>query len=73
MSIEGYREYQKREFCKDVACPVQKRLNSMEEGSEEYESVREECMKACKHTTREFHYWLIEKGFIILKPDKGGA
>jgi len=37
MSIEGYVEYKKREFCNDVMCPVQLELNACKPGSEEYE------------------------------------
>jgi hypothetical protein len=40
MAIEGYIEYQRREFCKDVKCPVQLELNAQEPGSKEYESGR---------------------------------
>jgi hypothetical protein len=73
MPPEGYREYRKREFCNDIACPVQDKLNSLEQGSEEYEKVREECRKACRYTTHQFHKWLIKRGFLILKNEAGGA
>ena len=73
MPPEGYREYRKREFCKDVMCPVQDKLDNLEQSSEEYERVREECKRACRHTTHEFHKWLIERGFLILKNEAGGA
>ena len=73
MPMEGYREYRKREFCRDVACPVQEKLDSLEEGSEEYERVREECVRACRFSTHRFHKWLTERGFLIVKPDKGGG
>jgi hypothetical protein len=71
--LDGYREYRKREFCMDVACPVQEKLNSMDEGSEEYERVRQECIRACRFTAHQFHKWLIERGFLIVKPEGGGA
>ncbi len=70
MSIEGYVEYKKREFCKDVRCPVQLELNSQKEGSSRYEKIRQTCKTSCKHTTWEFHHWLIEKGYIIIRPEK---
>jgi hypothetical protein len=35
-SIKGYVDYQRREFCKDVKCPVQLDLDAQEQGSEEY-------------------------------------
>lgn len=70
MTIEGYEEYKKREFCKDMRCPVQLLLDTKEEGSGEYERVREICKAGCLHTTREFHYWLIDKGYLIVRPKK---
>ena len=69
MPLDGFREYRKREFCNDVRCPVQVELNKLDQGSEEYEKVRAECTKGCRRTTHEFHKWLIEKGFIIVKQE----
>lgn len=69
-SIKGYVEYKKREFCNDVKCPVQLELNKKEEGSEEYENLRNNCKNDCKFSARDFHYWLIEKGYLIVKPEK---
>ena len=68
MSIEGYIEYRRREFCKDVKCPIQTKLNRLAEKSPEYEQVRCTCSTACIYTTWQFHYWLIENGYLILKP-----
>ena len=73
MSFPGYRDYRRREFCNAVMCPVQKKLNRMEKGSEEYEKAREECRENCRHTTREFHYWLMDNGFLIVKREGGGG
>ena len=70
MSIEGYVEYKKREFCNDVRCPVQLELNAQKLGSVEYEKIRQTCSASCKHTTWEFHHWLIEKGYLIVRPEK---
>jgi len=70
MSIRGYVEYKKREFCNDVKCPVQLDLNSQKPGSEEYEKIRQTCKTNCKYTTWQFHHWLIEKGYLIVKPEK---
>ncbi len=69
MAFEGYREYRSREFCRDVKCPVQQQMEGLEKGSPGYEKVHEECKKACRHSTREFHYWLIGKGFLIVKKE----
>lgn len=71
MPIPGYVDYKKREFCSDIKCPVQIELNSKEEGSKEYEETRRVCSKACKFTTWQFHHWLIERGYLIVRPEKG--
>ena len=70
MPIEGHVVYKKREFCKDVRCPVQLALNSQKEGSAQYEKIRQTCKTNCEHTAWEFHHWLIEKGYLIVKPEK---
>ena len=70
MSIEGYVEYKRREFCKDVKCPVQLELDAQDEGSEEYERIRQTCKTNCRYTTYQFHHWLIERGYLIVRPEK---
>jgi hypothetical protein len=67
-AIEGYVEYKRRAYCKDIACPVQSRLDGLPAGSEEYEKVRGTCRTGCVHTTWEFHHWLIGKGYVIVRP-----
>lgn len=68
MPIEGYVEYQRREYCKDVRCPVQLELEAQTPGSEEYERIRKVCQTNCRHTTYEFHHWLMQKGYLIIRP-----
>ncbi|MDR0373745.1 MAG: hypothetical protein LBI79_09430 [Nitrososphaerota archaeon] len=68
MTPEGYVEYKRREFCKDIQCAVQLELNRQIEGSAAYEQIRKKCSHACLYTTWQFHHWLIEKGYLILKP-----
>jgi len=70
MPIEGYVDYKKREFCNDVRCPVQLGLNARKPCSEEYEKIRQTCVRDCKHTTWEFHHWLVDKGYLIVRPKK---
>ncbi len=70
MSIPGYVGYQTREYCKDIQCPVQLELNAQPPGSEEYERIRQRCRTNCLHTTWEFHHWLIEKGYLIIRPER---
>jgi hypothetical protein len=45
-------------------------LNKHPAGTECYEKTRATCTTACRYTTYEFHHWLIEKGYLILKPVK---
>jgi hypothetical protein len=68
MAIPGYIDYKRREFCKDVKCPVQVEMDSKKEGSEEYEKLRQTCQTACRYTTYQFHHWLIKKGYEIIRP-----
>ncbi|HLP58796.1 MAG TPA: hypothetical protein VK186_08205 [Candidatus Deferrimicrobium sp.] len=68
MSINGYEDYKRREFCKDVKCPVQLDLDAQEEGSEGYENIRNICKTGCRYTTYQFHHWLINKGYLIVRP-----
>ena len=68
MSIEGYVEYQRREYCKALPCPVQLLLEEQTKGSEGYDRVRNICQTSCIHTTYEFHHWLIEKGYLLVRP-----
>jgi hypothetical protein len=70
MSIKGYVDYRRREFCKDVKCPVQLELDAQSEGSEEYEKIRRTCKTNCRYTTYQFHHWLIEKGYLIVRPEE---
>ncbi len=69
MPIEGYLDYKRREFCKDVKCPVQLELEAQKQGSEEYEKIRQVCKTDCRYTTYQFHHWLTEKGYSIIRPD----
>jgi|WetSurMetagenome_2_1015567.scaffolds.fasta_scaffold206236_1 hypothetical protein len=70
MTIEGYVEYRAREFCNDVACPVQVTLISLKDKPEAYELVRQTCRTACRFSTWQFHRWLIDKGYLIVKPSQ---
>ena len=67
--IKGFIEYKRREFCKDVRCPVQLELDSREQGSNKYEKTREVCKNDCKYTTYQFHHWLLEKGYLVVRAE----
>ena len=69
MPIKGYVDYKRREFCKDVQCPIQLELDAQKQGCEEYEKIRQVCKTACRYTTYQFHHWLIEKGYFIVRPE----
>ncbi|MBU0549022.1 MAG: hypothetical protein KJ838_01710 [Candidatus Omnitrophica bacterium] len=69
MPIKGYSDYKRREFCNDLNCPVQMGLNIQREGSAQYEKIRQACKTACRYTTYQFHHWLIDKGYLIVKPE----
>jgi hypothetical protein len=68
MAIPGYVEYERREYCKAVQCPVQQLLDRQAPNSEGCEQVRGICTARCIHTTYEFHHWLIGKGYLIVRP-----
>jgi len=70
MSIEGYIDYQRREYCKAIQCSVQTELDKRQPDTNEYEEIRQTCKTECIHTTYEFHHWLIDKGYLIIRPDK---
>jgi hypothetical protein len=69
MALEGYIEYQRREYCRAIECPVQILLQQEPAGSEKYNQTRKICQTACLHTTHEFHTWLIEKGYLVIRPN----
>ncbi len=70
MSLEGYIDYKRREYCKETRCPVQLELDAQPEGSEGYQNIRKRCQTACIRTTYEFHHWLIENGYLVVRPEK---
>ena len=67
--IEGYVDYTKREYCRAVMCPIQTLLDQQREGSETYEFTRGICKTNCLHTTHEFHAWLIQQGYLVVRPN----
>ena len=69
MAMAGYRDYQRREYCHAVDCPIQKLLDQCEDGSDQYEEVRALCKTECIHTTYEFHHWLAAQGYEIVRLD----
>ena len=70
MSIQGYTDYKTREFCKEVECVVQMRLNRQDVNSNEYNEIRKVCRRDCIHSAWEFHHWLMDKGYSIVRPEK---
>jgi hypothetical protein len=43
-------------------------LNKEVEKSAKYEEIRAICASNCLHSTYEFHHWLTEKGYLIVRP-----
>ena len=69
MAIPGHIEYQRREYCKDIQCPIQGLLERQPPDTPAYAEIRRICAERCIHTTFEFHHGLIEKGYRIVRPD----
>ena len=69
MSIAGHVDYQRREFCKDVRCPVQLDLDLEPSDSEDYEQIRQTCKTNCRYTTYQFHHWLMNHGYLLIRPE----
>lgn len=44
-------------------------LDSQKPDSEAYERTRMICKTNCKYTTYQFHHWLIEKDYLIVRPE----
>jgi len=68
MPLEGYIDYKRREFCKDTQCPIQMELDLHPETGEDYQRIKKICSKDCIRSTYEFHHWLIEKGYLLVRP-----
>jgi len=73
MPNDGFVEYKRREYCNDVVCPVQMIMNKKEQNSEEYQELRDICREHCLHTTYEFHHWLVNKGYLLLRKKEIGG
>jgi len=69
MTISGYVDYKRREYCKNIQCPVQLKLDKAKDGSAEYEQIRLTCKTNCCKTTYEFHHWLIDQGYQVVRPE----
>lgn len=67
MPIPGHVDYERREYCKDIGCPVQLELEKCDPGTPDAERVRARCKQACIHTTYEFHHWLIQHSYEIAR------
>ena len=72
MPISGFVDYKRREYCKDIKCHVQILMNSIQLDSEEYKNLRKICTDSCLRTTFEFHHWLIDHDYQIVRKDQEG-
>ncbi|VVB90830.1 Uncharacterised protein [uncultured archaeon] len=46
-------------------------MNRTAQDPADYNDLRAICQENCLHTTYEFHHWLIEKGYLVVKPESG--
>ena len=60
-------EYQGGEFCKAVKCEIRLQLDDLVKGSDEYMQLKNICKTDCKKTAYEFHDWLDNNGYSIVK------
>lgn len=67
MELKDYVEYQRREYCKEVHCPIQELMNQQQEGNPTHDALRAICKFDCIHTTHEFHQWLIQHGYLVVR------
>ncbi len=44
-------------------------MNQKGQDSAEYNQLRDLCREHCLHTTYEFHHWLVDKGYLLLRHD----
>jgi hypothetical protein len=44
-------------------------LDIQEPNSRGHNVIRDICINHCIHTTYEFHHWLIEKGYLVVRPE----
>ncbi len=70
MPLAGFVEYKRREYCNDIKCPVQMMMNTKSQDSTDYNDLREICVQDCLHSTYEFHHWLIEKGYLLIRKEE---
>lgn len=68
--FEGYEEYKRREYCRVVQCPVQELLDGEQPGSDKYNLTRRICQEGCLQTAHSFHRYLIDAGYIVIRPVK---
>jgi hypothetical protein len=73
MGTPAYVPYKRREYCKDIRCPIQHQLDKHQPGTDEYEQVRGICKAECIHTTYEFHHWLMDHGYEIVRPESAAG
>lgn len=55
------QEYKKYEFCKAIGCSW--RVAAMNNGLPDERCIH----RGCRHTAKEFHHWLKDNGFKIVK------
>jgi hypothetical protein len=44
-------------------------LDAQQQSSEAYGKIRQDCKTNCKYTAYQFHHWLINKGYLVVRPE----
>jgi hypothetical protein len=57
------REYQSREFCKDVKCPMQRELDNEARDETAQAAIKSVCRNGCVYFSDDLMRWLGEHGY----------
>jgi len=57
------REYQSREFCKDVKCPMQREFDSEAQDETAQDAIKTVCRNGCVYFSDDLMRWLGEHGY----------
>lgn len=61
------REYRRREFCKDIQCPSQLKIDAAPDQVTVDVVRTQECQKCMAHV---FHKWLMDRDFEVVVIEK---
>jgi hypothetical protein len=64
------REYQSREFCRDVRCPMQRELDSESRDETAQAAIKSVCRNGCVYFSDDLMRWLGQNGYAASKEVK---